>query len=91
MKKIQLKIVTPERVVVETMVDSVTVMTQMGEVTVLPNHVPLVAALQPGELRMKVGGEESFLVSSTGFLQVRGNNEGVILSDTAERVSELEL
>lgn len=88
---LSLKIVTPERIVYEGTVDSVTAMTEMGEVTILPNHVPLVANLRAGELRVKENGTESFLVASTGFLEVRPGNEVVILADTAERAEELEL
>ncbi|MEK7615435.1 MAG: ATP synthase F1 subunit epsilon, partial [Patescibacteria group bacterium] len=36
MKTLSLKIVTPERVVYEDTVDSVTATTEMGEVTILP-------------------------------------------------------
>ncbi len=91
MKSLSLKIVTPERVVYEDTVDSVTATTEMGEVTILPDHIPLVANLRSGEMRVKKNGEESYLVASTGFLEVRGNNEIVILADSAERVEELEL
>lgn len=86
-----LKIVTPERTVFEDTVDSVTAMTQMGEVTILPGHIPLVANLQAGELRVRANGAEQFLVASTGFLEVRSGDEVVVLADTAERVEELEL
>lgn len=88
---LSLKIVTPERVVYEDKVDSVTAMTQMGEVTILSGHIPLVANLQAGELSVRKNGTEEFLVASTGFLEVRSGNEVVILADTAERVEELEL
>ena len=63
----------------------------MGEITILPGHIPLVANLQAGELRAKKNGEEIYLVSSTGFLEVRQGNQVTILADTAERVEELEL
>lgn len=88
---LSLKIVTPERIVYEDSVDSVSVMTEMGEVTILPGHIPLVANLQAGELRAKKNGEEIYLVSSTGFLEVRDGYQVTILADTAERVEELEL
>lgn len=91
MNKLSLKIVTPERVVYEDEVDSVSAMTDMGEVTILPDHVPLVSNLRAGELRLKKDGEELLLVASTGFLEVRSGTEIVILADTAERIEELEL
>ncbi len=89
--KINLKIVTPERVVYEDEVDSVTAMTESGEVTILPGHVPLVTNLRAGEMHCTKGSETILLAASTGFLEVRGRNEVVVLADTAERVEELEL
>lgn len=91
MNKIRFKIVTPERVVYETEVDSVTCTTQMGEVTILPNHIPLVAALAPGEMKIIVDGEEKFLAVAGGFLEVRPGNQVVILADAAEREEEIDL
>jgi F-type H+-transporting ATPase subunit epsilon len=86
-----LKVVTPERVVLEATVDSLTAMTDAGEITVLPHHVPIVASLRPGEAKVKSGGKESYLAISTGFIEVRPGNEIVVLADTAERFEELEL
>ncbi len=91
MSKIHLSIVTPERTVFEDEVDSVSVMTQMGEVTILPGHIPLVSPLRAGELRLKKDGEPHFMVASTGFLQVRPFNKVVILADSAERADELDI
>lgn len=91
MHKLRLSIVTPERIVYEDEVDSVSVMTDMGELTILAQHVPLVANLRAGELRLRKNSTEQFMVSSTGFLHVRPKNEVIILADTAERVEELEL
>jgi F-type H+-transporting ATPase subunit epsilon len=89
--KLSLKIVTPERVVYEGEADSVSAMTDTGEVTVLPGHLPLVSTMRAGELRVRTGGTETLMVASTGFLEVKGGNEVVILADSAERVEELEL
>lgn len=88
---INLKIVTPESVVYEDKVDSVSLMTETGEITILPNHVPIVAMLRAGEMRIKRDGEEHFLVASTGFVEVRPGNQIVILADSAERAEDLEL
>ena len=89
--KLSLKIVTPERIVFQDEVDSISVMTEMGEVTILPNHVPIVANLRSGEVRLHKNGEEHFLAAPTGFLEVRPGNQVIILADTAELAEELEL
>ncbi len=91
MNQLELKVVTPERVVLDEPVDEVTTMTESGEITVLPGHVPLVTALTPGEMRVKEGGKEWYLAVSTGFLEVRPGNQVVVLADTAERSEELDL
>ena len=89
-KKIRFKIATPERVVYESEVDSVTCPTEMGEVTILPNHIPLVANLKAGELKTLQDGQEKFFALSGGFLEVRPQNEIVVLADAAEASEEID-
>ncbi|MFA6131550.1 MAG: ATP synthase F1 subunit epsilon [Patescibacteria group bacterium] len=91
MKQLTIKIVTPERIVFEGEAESLSVMTESGEITVLADHIPLVTSLRPGEMRLKQKGEEQLMVVSTGFLEVRPGNQIIVLADTAERVEELEL
>ncbi len=88
---LHLKIVTPERIAFEDEVDSATIMTETGEITVLPGHIPLVTSLRPGEMRLLKGKTEELLAVSTGFLEMRPGNQLIILADTAERLEELEL
>jgi F-type H+-transporting ATPase subunit epsilon len=88
--KIKFKIVTPERTVFENEIDQVTLPTQDGEITVLPNHIPLISALKPGDLMIKKDGEEIDLAVSGGIVEVQ-SNEITILADTAERAEEIDL
>jgi F-type H+-transporting ATPase subunit epsilon len=88
---LKFRIVTPERVVFEEDIDQVTMMTRDGEITVLPNHVPLITILQPGELRYKKNGEEHHLAVSGGFAEVNADNALSLLADTAERADEIDL
>ncbi len=89
-EKIKFKIVTPEKTVFEEEIDQVTLPTQEGEITVLPNHIPLISVLSPGELVIKKDNEEIDMAVSGGMIEVR-NNEIVILADTAERAEEIDL
>jgi F-type H+-transporting ATPase subunit epsilon len=88
--KIKFKIVTPEKTVYEDSVDQVTLPTQEGEITVLPNHIPLISVLMPGELVAKKDSEEIAMAVSGGMIEVR-RNEITILADTAERAEEIDL
>lgn len=91
MSKLTIKIVTPERVVFEGSADSLSAMTENGEVTILPHHVSLVSLLRSGEMRLRDNGQETLLAVSTGVLEVRAGSQIIILADTAERSEELEL
>ena len=88
---IHLKIVTPERVLLAEQVESVTLPTDMGEITVLPNHIPLISNLKAGELMYKKAGVENFLASSSGVIEVKGRNEIVVLAQTAEFGHEIDV
>lgn len=88
--KIKFKIVTPERTVLESEIDQLTIPTQEGEITVLPDHIPLISVLAPGELIAKTNGEDIAMAVSGGMIEVR-KNEITILADTAERAEEIDI
>lgn len=88
---LKFKIATPERVVLEIEADSVTLPTELGEITVLPNHIPLVANLVAGEIKYKAGGKDSFFVVSDGVIEVKNDGQVVVLSDTAEFGHEIDI
>lgn len=89
--KLKFKIATPERVLYESEVDQVSCMTELGQITVLPNHIPLVANLKPGELKVTTGEDRQFFSVAGGFVEVRSGNEIVILADAAENAEEIDL
>ncbi|HEX9975745.1 MAG TPA: F0F1 ATP synthase subunit epsilon, partial [Dehalococcoidales bacterium] len=66
MSPIRLDIVTAERVVYSEEVDILVAPGVLGELGVLPHHAPLMTTLEPGELRVRKGGEEYSLVISGG-------------------------
>lgn len=90
-KIINFEIVTPERTVLKQEVQQVTAPTKQGEITVLPNHIPLVASLLPGVIETvnKEGVREVMSVSG-GFIEVL-KDKVVILADTAERADEIDI
>ncbi len=81
--KFKLKIITPERVVLETEAEKLTATAVDGELTILPNHEPLVTALGIDMLRYTNNGEEESAAIIGGILEV-GNEEVHVLSDVAE-------
>lgn len=82
MSQLHLKIVTPEKLLIDEEVSQVNVSTVDGEIGILPNHASLMAKLAPGELIIKRGGKTDSLAIGDGFLQVT-DNVLTILTDLA--------
>lgn len=89
MKKIELKIVTPEKVLYEGSVEGVSIPTIEGEITVLPGHIPVISAIKAGELRIKKEGNEEYFSITRGVAEISGNSI-VILTEAAERAEEVD-
>lgn len=83
MPKINLTIVSQEKELLSTEVDSVTAPAAEGEVTILASHLPLFTQLQAGILTYRIGREEQQVVLSKGFLDVAPNSEVTVMVDTA--------
>lgn len=90
MAKIEFDIVTAERVVYSAHVDVVVAPGVEGQLAILPNHAPLLTTLQPGELVVRDGGEETAMFVRSGFLEVN-QNRVTVLADVAERAEEIDI
>lgn len=90
MAGIRLDIVTAERQVYSDDVDVIVAPGIDGEMAILPHHTPLMTTLQPGELRVRQGGEEFSLAITGGFLEVRPDRV-IVLADAAERAEEIDI
>jgi F-type H+-transporting ATPase subunit epsilon len=92
-KQFKLKIITPERLVLEDMVDQVSIPTKEGEITILDQHIPLISSLTKGEILAKSFNEDIPFLVVGGFVEVKNNENGetevAVLADFAEHVSEI--
>ena len=70
-KHLKLKIVTPERLILEEMVDQVSLPTTLGEITILPDHIPLITGLASGDVVAVTNGEPVPMAVVGGFVEVR--------------------
>ncbi len=86
---INLKIITPERIVFESPVDQVTAVSRDGELTILPGHEPLVTTLAIDVMRFKRQGEEETAAIIGGIMEV-STSEVTIMSDMAELDVEID-
>ena len=91
MAKLQVEVVTGERVVFEESdVDMVVAPGSDGTLGILPSHAPLITTLTAGELRIKKAGAEQSLVVFGGFMEVTPDKV-IVLADSAERAEEIDL
>jgi F-type H+-transporting ATPase subunit epsilon len=80
--KFEVEILTPEGEVFSGEVSQVSTRTAAGEIGILANHAPLLAALKPAELRLfESGGEPRRYAQAHGWLQVFGNHARLLLEE----------
>ncbi|MDD4657876.1 MAG: F0F1 ATP synthase subunit epsilon [Eubacteriales bacterium] len=89
-KTFVLTVVTPERRVFQEAVNMVIVRTIDGEMGVLPGHIPLVAPLAIGPMRIKTGDNERQAAVNGGFIEVTAEHV-IILSESAEMAEEIDV
>jgi F-type H+-transporting ATPase subunit epsilon len=85
----RLRIVTPERQLLDQEVDEVTAPGAAGEFGVLPDHIAFLTTLVPGRLIYKVGGQKHVVAIFGGYAEV-ADNVMTVLADGAERQSEID-
>ena len=79
-KNFSLEIISPEKIILSEKVNSVTIPSFEGEMTILLDHIPLITFLRPGILRIE-GSKESEYFLEEGTVEF-SNNTLIILSST---------
>lgn len=85
----RLQVVSQERKLLDTEVDSITAPATEGEITILARHIPLFTTLSTGELRYVENGTTHTLVVSQGFLTISPQNEVTVMVDSAVLAREI--
>ena len=90
MATFHLKVLTVDKQFFDGEVDRIVVRTSQGDVGILPNHVPYIAALGIGALIIVQNGERRVAAVSGGFVDV--TREGTtILARTCEWADEIDV
>lgn len=90
MSTLQVDIVTPNGKVYDGEVNMVSARAKSGELGILPGHIPLVAPLSIGAVRLKKDNESSFVAVSGGFIEVRPESV-TILAEAAELPEDIDV
>ncbi len=79
-KNFNLEIISPEKIILSEKVNSVTIPSFEGEMTILLDHIPLITFLRPGILRIEGSKEIEYFVEE-GTVEF-SNNTLIVLSST---------
>jgi len=88
--KLNLEVITPEKMALREEVDEVVVPGLNGELGILPAHTPLISQLKTGILSYRQGAQSRQMHVSGGFVEVASDRISV-LSDVAEKPEEIDL
>jgi F-type H+-transporting ATPase subunit epsilon len=78
----EVEVLTPEGEVFSGEVEQVSTRTAGGEIGILANHAPVLAALRPAELRLHLSGSETKRYAQAhGWLQVYGNSARLLVEE----------
>ena len=72
-KKMKLRIITPNELLFEGDVESVTLPGTVGSFTVLYNHAPIISSLENGKITYRDANGQTEVAVRSGFAEVRNN------------------
>ena len=86
-KNFNLDIISPESILISEKVNSVTIPSFEGEMTILVDHIPLITFLRPGIIKVE-GSKESQFFAEEGTVEF-SNNTLIILSSTITSIENI--
>lgn len=84
------RVIAPDKTVWDAPAEEVILPSTTGQVGILPNHAPLLTALETGVMRLRSGKDWLAIALIGGFAEVE-NNELTILVNGAERGDKINL
>jgi F-type H+-transporting ATPase subunit epsilon len=88
--KVNLILVSPEKLVLTDQVDMVVVPGEAGDFGVLPRHAALISTLRPGLMTIHRKDKKQFVFISAGFANVN-ENSCLVLGEDCEFVDEMNI
>ena len=88
--RLQVRVITPERVAYDGGADSLVATAYDGEFGVLPGHAPMMVVLGIGEFRLRTGDRYEWFAIGEGFLHVL-DDVVTVLTPFAEAAREIDV
>ena len=88
-ERLNLKIITPEKIVFFHDADSILLPGTAGEMEVLPGHVAIFSTIKPGQIVIRDGSRKLVFACGAGLLEVNKDKVSLLV-DSAEGNSEID-
>jgi len=85
---LNLRVMAPNRIVWNSEAQEIILSTNSGQIGILPNHAPLLTALDIGVMKVRINSDWSTMALMGGFAMIE-NNQLTILVNEAEKGSEI--
>jgi F-type H+-transporting ATPase subunit epsilon len=87
---LKLEIVTPVGTAFSDDVEMVTLPSVEGEMGILPQHIPIMTQMVPGEMIVRQSGQDRFLAVGQGLVEITGDHVAILtdLAVPAEKIDE---
>nr|YP_009057157.1 ATP synthase CF1 epsilon subunit [Allium cepa]YP_009549711.1 ATP synthase CF1 epsilon chain [Allium fistulosum]YP_009558703.1 ATP synthase CF1 epsilon subunit [Allium altaicum]YP_009942654.1 ATP synthase CF1 epsilon subunit [Allium galanthum]YP_010168073.1 ATP synthase CF1 epsilon subunit [Allium schoenoprasum]YP_010360407.1 ATP synthase CF1 epsilon subunit [Allium x cepiforme]YP_010985242.1 ATP synthase CF1 epsilon subunit [Allium roylei]YP_010985412.1 ATP synthase CF1 epsilon subunit [A len=86
---LNLCVLTPNRIILDSEVKEIILSTNSGQIGVLPNHAPIATAVDIGLLRIRLNDQWLTVALMGGFARI-SNNEITILGNDAEMSTDID-
>nr|AXT17920.1 CF1 subunit epsilon [Allium ursinum]QXY00096.1 CF1 subunit epsilon [Allium zebdanense] len=86
---LNLCVLTPNRMILDSEVKEIILSTNSGQIGVLPNHAPIATAVDIGLLRIRLNDQWLTVALMGGFARI-SNNEITILGNDAEMSTDID-
>lgn len=84
---LNIRVLTPDRVICSTMADEVVLPGLTGQVGILDGHAALITALDTGLLRIKLNNKWTPIILCGGLAEIDRNRVTVLVNDVEELIS----
>ena len=88
--KLHLEIISPDRVFLDEEVDTAVVRTVSGDMGLMNNHIPMVAPMGIGRIRIIQDGKERDAACANGIVKIRGDH-AMVITDAVEWIEEIDI
>ena len=88
--KLHLEIVSPDRVFLDEEVDTAVVRTTSGDVGLMNDHIPMVAPVSVGRIKIVQDGKAREAACADGVVKIRGNH-ALVITEAVEWIEEIDI